>query len=200
MAEMDTSSSGGHKKGPGVKKGKKLSTRVDLTPMVDLGFLLITFFMYTTTMSKPKTMQINMPYKDDQPKPEEETKIKASTAMTILLSSNHRVYYYEGIGDDATKPPELKVTYFRKQDGIRDAIMAKQKMVEDLKRSGQLGAKDQATILIKPDVTSTYEDMVNILDEMNINDVRVYAIVDITPVDKEFIEMTEQANGVTAGQ
>jgi biopolymer transport protein ExbD len=59
-----------------------------------------------------------------------------------------------------------------------------------------LSGKDQATLLIKPDENSTYEDMVNILDEMNINDVRVYAIVDITPVDKEFITMTEQANGV----
>lgn len=195
MAEMDTSSSGGHKKGPGVKKGKKLSTRVDLTPMVDLGFLLITFFMYTTTMSKPKTMQINMPYKDDVIKQDEQTKIKESTAMTILLSKNHRIYYYEGIGSDPNTPPELKVTYFRAKDGIRDAIIAKKQKVEDLKRSGALGAKDQATILIKPDEKSTYEDMVNILDEMNINDVRVYAIVDITPVDKEFIQMTEQASG-----
>ncbi len=195
MAEMDTSSGGGHKKGPGVKKGKKLSTRVDLTPMVDLGFLLITFFMYTTTMAKPKTMQINMPYKDDVVKPEEETKIKESTAMTILLSKNHRIYYYEGIGSDPTKPPELKVTYFRQKDGIRDAIIAKKQRVEDLRRQGVLTAKDQATILIKPDETSTYDDMVNILDEMNINDVRVYAIVDITPVDKEFITMTEQASG-----
>ncbi len=195
MAEMDTSSSGGHKKGPGVKKGKKLSTRVDLTPMVDLGFLLITFFMYTTTMSKPKTMQINMPYKDDVVKPEEETKIKESTAMTILLSKNHRIYYYEGIGSDPNTPPELKVTYFRAKDGIRDAIIAKKQKVEELRRSGALSGKDQATILIKPDETSTYEDMVNILDEMNINDVRVYAIVDITPVDKEFITMTEQASG-----
>ena len=196
MAEMDTSSGGGHKKGPGVKKGKKLSTRVDLTPMVDLGFLLITFFMYTTTMSKPKTMQINMPYKDDVVKPEEETKIKESTAMTILLSKDHRIYYYEGIGSDATKPPELKVTYFRSKDGIRDAIIEKKKKVEELRQQGLLSGKDQATLLIKPDENSTYEDMVNILDEMNINDVRVYAIVDITPVDKEFITMTEQANGV----
>jgi biopolymer transport protein ExbD len=196
MAEMDTSSGGGHKKGPGVKKGKKLSTRVDLTPMVDLGFLLITFFMYTTTMSKPKTMQINMPYKDDVVKPEEETKIKESTAMTILLSKDHRIYYYEGIGSDATKPPELKVTYFRSKDGIRDAIIEKKKKVEELRQQGVLSGKDQATLLIKPDENSTYEDMVNILDEMNINDVRVYAIVDITPVDKEFITMTEQANGV----
>jgi biopolymer transport protein ExbD len=198
MAEMDTSSSGGHKKGPGVKKGKKLSTRVDLTPMVDLGFLLITFFMYTTTMSKPKTMQINMPYKDENMQEEEKNKIKESTAMTILLSKEHRVYYYEGIGSDPEKAPELKVTYFRAKDGIRDAIIDKLKKVEDLKRSGELSAKDQATILIKPDDNSTYEDMVNILDEMNINDVKTYAIVDITPVDKEFITITEQANAGSA--
>ncbi len=196
MAEMDTSSSGGHKKGPGVKKGKKLSTRVDLTPMVDLGFLLITFFMFTTTLSKPKTMQINMPYKEDNIKEEDQTKIKASTVVTILLSKNHRIYYYEGIGDDATKPPEVKVAYFKQKDGIRDVLINKKKMVDDLKRSGQLGQKDQATIVIKPDVTSTYEDLVNILDEMSINDIRVYAIVDITDVDKEFITATEQANGL----
>lgn len=196
MAEMDTSSGGGHKKGPGVKKGKKLSTRVDLTPMVDLGFLLITFFMFTTTLSKPKTMQINMPYKDEKVKEEDQTKIKASTVITVLLSKEHRIYYYEGIGDDATKPPEVKVTYFKPKDGIRDVIINKKKQVEDMVRSGQLGAKDQACIIIKPDANSTYEDMVNILDEMSINDVRVYAIVDITPVDKEFITLTEQANGV----
>jgi biopolymer transport protein ExbD len=196
MAEMDTSSSGGHKKGPGVKKGKKLSTRIDLTPMVDLGFLLITFFMYTTTMSKPKTMEINMPYKDENIKEDEQTKIKASTVISVLLSKDHRIYYYEGIGDDPTKPPQLNVTYFKPKDGIRDVLINKKKAVEDLKASGALGAKDQVTIIIKPDATSTYEDLVNILDEMSINDIRVYAIVDITPVDKEFIQMTEQANGV----
>lgn len=194
MAEMDTSSSGGHKKGPGVKKGKKLSTRVDLTPMVDLGFLLITFFMFTTTLSKPKTMQINMPFKDENIKEEEQSKIKESTALTVLLSSNHRIYYYEGIGSDPTKPPELKITYFRQKDGIRDVILAKQKTIQDLKRGGNLVDKDQLTVLIKPDETSSYDDMVNILDEMSINDVRVYAIVDITDVDKEFITLTEQAN------
>jgi biopolymer transport protein ExbD len=196
MAEMDTSSGGGHKKGPGVKKGKKLSTRIDLTPMVDLGFLLITFFMYTTTMSKPKTMEINMPYKDENIKEDEQTKIKASTVISVLLSKDNRIYYYEGIGDDPTKPPQLNVTYFKPKDGIRDVLINKKKAVEDLKASGALGPKDQVTIIIKPDVTSTYEDLVNILDEMSINDIRVYAIVDITPVDKEFIQMTEQANGV----
>lgn len=196
MAEMDTSSGGGHKKGPGVKKGKKLSTRIDLTPMVDLGFLLITFFMYTTTMSKPKTMEINMPYKDENIKEDEQTKIKASTVVSVLLSKDNRIYYYEGIGDDPTKPPQLNVTYFKPKDGIRDVLINKKKAVQDMIASGALGAKDQVTVIIKPDVNSSYEDLVNILDEMSINDIRVYAIVDITPVDKEFIQMTEQANGV----
>lgn len=196
MAEMDTSSSGGHKKGPGVKKGKKLSTRVDLTPMVDLGFLLITFFMYTTTMAKPKTMEINMPYKDEQMKQDDQSKVKESTAMTILLSKDHRVYYYEGIGSDPNTPPNLQVTTFKAPGGIRDAIIEKIQKVEGMKRAGQLGAKDQTTILIKPDDNSTYDDLVNILDEMNINGVKVYAVVDITPVDREFIQATEQANGV----
>lgn len=193
---MDVSSGGGHKKGPGVKKGKKLSTRVDLTPMVDLGFLLITFFMYTTTMSKPKTMEINMPYKDEKLEEKDQSKVKASTAMTILLSKNHRIYYYEGLGDDASKPPELKVTSFVAEKGIREAIIEKKKRIEELRQSGALSGKDQLTILIKPDDNSTYDDLVNILDEMNINDVRIYAIVDISSVDKEFIQLTEQANGV----
>lgn len=196
MAEMDTSSSGGHKKGPGVKKGKKLSTRVDMTPMVDLGFLLITFFVFTTTMAKPKTMEINMPYKDENKPQEDKSKVKESTAMTVLLSKDHRIYYYEGIGSDPTKPPQVQVTYFKNKNGIRDAIIAKKQKVDALKQQGVLTATDNATILIKPDDNSTYDDLVNILDEMSINDVKVYAIVDITPVDKEFITMTEQANGV----
>jgi biopolymer transport protein ExbD len=196
MAEMDTSSSGGHKKGPGVKKGKKLSTRVDMTPMVDLGFLLITFFVFTTTMAKPKTMEINMPYKDENKPVEDKSKVKESTALTVLLSKDHRIYYYEGIGSDPTKPPQVQVTYFKNKNGIRDVIIAKKQKVDAMKQQGALTASDNATILIKPDDNSTYDDLVNILDEMSINDVKVYAIVDITPVDKDFINMTEKANGL----
>src|ERR1700679_2683750 len=148
MAELDTSG-GGHKKGPGVKKGKKLSTRIDLTPMVDLGFLLITFFMYTTTLAKPKTMEINMPYKDPNMKIEDQNKIKESVALTILLSKNHRVYYYEGMATDPNKPPDLKVTSFAQKNGIRDEIIHKEKEVADMKAAGTLGPKDETTVLIK---------------------------------------------------
>ena len=193
MAEMEVAEKSG-KKGPGVKKSKKLSTRVDLTPMVDLGFLLITFFMLTTTLNKPKTMQINMPYKDDEEVIEEETKIKESTALTVLLSQKHRVYYYEGMATDPESPPDVQLTSFKNPDGIRDVIIDKKNKVEGLKRSGQLNEKDKTTILIKPDTNCTYEDMVSILDEMAINDIRVYAIVDITDVDREFITETEAAN------
>ena len=194
MAELDTSG-GGHKKGPGVKKGKKLSTRIDLTPMVDLGFLLITFFMFTTTLAKPKTMEINMPYKDPNLKVDEMTKLKASAALTVLLSKNHRVYYYEGIGDDPNKAPELKIGYFNtSKDGIRQEIITKKKTVDELKRSGALGPKDDLTVLIKPDTTSTYSDLVNMLDEMNINDVKIYAIIDISDIEQGFIKATEDAS------
>lgn len=196
MAELDTSSSGG-KKGPGVKKGKKLSTRIDLTPMVDLGFLLITFFMFTTTLAKPKTMEINMPYKDPNMKQEDQNKIKNSVALTILLSKSHRVYYYEGIGDDPGKAPDLQITGFNQKNGIRDEIIKKKKAVDAMKASGALGPKDETTVLIKPDTTSTYSDLVNILDEMNINDIKVYAIIDISDIEQGFIKTTEDASAAT---
>src|ERR1700754_4471791 len=120
MAEMDTSSGGGHKKGPGVKKGKKLSTRVDLTPMVDLGFLLITFFIFTTTMSQPTAMRLYLP--KDTDKPEEQNKVKASGALTIMLGKANQVYYYEG--DDPTK---IQATSFK---DIRGIIINKKKSTD----------------------------------------------------------------------
>src|ERR1700712_5165866 len=96
MAEMDTSGGGGHKKGPGVKKAKKLSTRVDLTPMVDLGFLLITFFIFTTTMAMPNVMKLHMP--DDSPVKDPLLASEEKT-LTVLVGSNNRLFFYPGLFD-----------------------------------------------------------------------------------------------------
>src|SRR5690606_26735126 len=113
-------SEGSKQKGPGVKKAKKLSTRVDLTPMVDLGFLLITFFIFTTTMSQPTAMKLFLP--KDTEKKEEQNKIKESGALTILLSKDDGVFYYEG----ALEPDgsNFQSTNFK---DIRDIIIDKKK-------------------------------------------------------------------------
>jgi biopolymer transport protein ExbD len=180
MAEMDTSSGGGHKKGPGVKKGKKLSTRVDLTPMVDLGFLLITFFIFTTTMSQPTAFQLYLP--KDTDKPEEQNKAKESGALTILLGKDNHIFYYEGILDNANASSNFKSANFGTgDDGIRNVILNK-------KRS--TNAED-FVVVIKPGNESTYKNVVDILDEMSINAVKRYALVDISEVEAELVKVTE---------
>lgn len=175
MAELDTSG-GGHKKGPGVKKGKKLSTRVDLTPMVDLGFLLITFFIFTTTMSQPTAMRLNLP-KDTEEK--DQNKVKASGALTLLLAKNDNIFYYEGeLLPDASN---FKSTGFKE---IRDIILTKKKSTNP----------EDFVVVIKPNKESTYKNTVDILDEMTINGVKRYALVDISPVEDQLIDKTQ---GVT---
>ena len=173
---MDTSSGGGHKKGPGVKKGKKLSTRVDLTPMVDLGFLLITFFIFTTTMSQPTAMRLFLP--KDVDKPEEQNKLKESAAFTVMPSKDDKIYYYEGLD-----PSKLMASDFK---GIRDLILDKKRRTDP---------KD-FMVIIKPTKDATYKNTVDILDEMTIDDVKRYALVDISPVEYGFIQKTEVANGI----
>jgi biopolymer transport protein ExbD len=178
MAEMDTSGGGGkHKKGPGVKKGKKLSTRVDLTPMCDLGFLLITFFIFTTTMSQPTAMQMFLP--KDVKNPEEQNKVKNSAVITLMLGKDDMIYYYEG--DDPTK---MQQTTFKK---VRDIIIDKKRRTD---------AKDFMVVL-KPTQDATYKNTVNILDEMTIDEVKRYAMVDVSPTEYDLIKKTETAN---AGQ
>jgi biopolymer transport protein ExbD len=176
MAEMDTSSGGGHKKGPGVKKGKKLSTRVDLTPMVDLGFLLITFFIFTTTMSQPTAMPLYLP-KDVQ-KPEDQNKVKESAVITLLLGKQDQVYYYEGID-----PTKMMSSNFK---AIRDVVLDKKRRTDP---------KD-FVVVIKPTQDATYKNTVDILDEMKIDDIHRFAMVDITPDEYKLVLATEVANGI----
>lgn len=194
MAEMDTSSSGGGKKHQGTKS-KKLSTRVDMTPMVDLGFLLITFFMLTTTMSKPKTMDLIMP--KDTEKEEEQNKVKESTALTILLGKKNQVYYYEGLAQDpnaSSNPDFFRVSSFANTGGIRDIIIKKRDEVSQLRNFK--GEPEDVVVIIKADDGATYQNFVDLLDEMAINRIQRYATVDISDQDKQWIKSTEASNGI----
>ena len=178
---MDTSSGGHHKKGPGVKKGKKLSTRVDLTPMVDLGFLLITFFVFTTTMSQSTAMSMNEP-KDDST---QILKVKNSGAMTILLGKGDQVYYYYGQLDAEKLSEQFKSSNFKE---IREIIVSKKKATKI----------DDLMYIIKSDKESTFKNAIDILDEMSICAVPPghYAEVDMTPTEELLISKTEEANGI----
>lgn len=177
------------------KKGKA-SPRVDLTAMVDMNFLLLTFFILSTTLSKPKAMEIVMPYKDEELTKDEQNKIKKDVALTILLGNDGRLFYYEGIGDDPMDPPPVQVTTFKNNGGIRDVIINKKRKVDQLIANGTLSSKDKATVIIKADSTSTTSDFINILDEMTINAIPIYAVVDISEQDQEFIEETEIKNNL----
>ena len=174
MAEMDTSGGGKHKKGPGVKKGKKLSTRVDLTPMVDLGFLLITLFIFTTTMSQPTAFKLFLP--DDRTTPENQNKAKESGALTILLGKDNNVFYYEGMLKD--QGANFKSSNFK---DIRDVIIQKKQSTDTA----------DLVLVIKPSDESTYKNVVDILDEMSINMIKRYALDDISPVEHQLIKLTE---------
>jgi biopolymer transport protein ExbD len=167
MAEA-TSGESRTQKTIGVTKSKKLSTRVDLTPMVDLGFLLLTFFIFTTTMSQPTAMKMVLP--DDSG---ESTPVKESGALTILLGSNNSVYYFEGeLQQDGSN---LQRSSTR---DIRATIMNKKR---------KTAVEKDFTVIIKPATTSVFKDLVNVIDEMTINDVKRYALVDITDKEEKMV-------------
>jgi biopolymer transport protein ExbD len=165
MAEI--SQGGGEKKKGGKVRSKKTSTRIDMTPMVDLAFLLLTFFVMTTTLNKPQTMEITLP---EKPKEEEKTpKVNERDVLTIVLGDDDKVYWYTGITD-----PKIELTDFS-ANGIRKILLQKKVEVPKL------------VILIKAMDSSRYKNIVDILDEMNISSIQRYALVDITPTDKELV-------------
>ncbi|GAC1604120.1 MAG: biopolymer transporter ExbD [Hymenobacter sp.] len=174
MAEIQGKADSGGKGGK--KRAKKMSTKIDMTPMVDLAFLLLTFFMLTTTFAKPNVMQLTMPVK--QNKEDEQTKIKASQAMTILLGKDNKAYYYFGLNTptDKTVPkPEMKVTNFS-ANGIRQVLLDRQRR------------QPEPIILIKPTDDAKYRNMVDILDEMNITNQKKYALVKAPKEDLDLIK------------
>lgn len=210
VQQQDSSKGGKHSK----VRAKKASTHIDMTPMVDLAFLLLTFFIMTTTFSKPKTMDITMPVKDDI-KEEDRTKVPASQTMSIILTADNKVIWYFG-QDDPSQPPATSMATFSQtgENSIHKIILEKNslvsnqvKAVEDSVKRGLIEDKEDVIkahkiavknaekkgliVLIKPDETSKYNNLVDILDEMLICNVSRYAIVDLSDSEKELVKNTK---------
>lgn len=198
MASVDNGPEVSHKKGPGVKKAKKLNTKVDMTPFVDVAFLLITFFIFTATMSAPTTMDLNMP--KDTEKDKDLTKVKQSGALTILVARDNKLFYYEGELDPTGS--NFKSATFK---DIRTEIINKKKAVMatyypdpacEAKAKAEGKSIDDACkqkdffVVIKPTKEATYGNIVNVLDEMTINKVARYALVDPGESEVQAIDLT----------
>jgi biopolymer transport protein ExbD len=165
MAEI--SNEGGGKK-DGKVRSKKTSTRIDMTPMVDLAFLLLTFFVMTTTLNKPQTMEITMP---EKPKAEDQQPmVNEKRVLTLILGSEDKIFWYLGITD-----PKVNVTDFS-ATGVRNILLRENSQIKEM------------VVLIKPSDESRYKNVVDILDEMNISNIARYALVEITEVDKQLVK------------
>ncbi len=174
MAEIVES--GGKAKGDGKVRAKKMSTRVDMTPMVDLGFLLITFFMLATTLSKPTSMTLTVPDKQEDQEIQETEPLKASKVLTVFLGRNDDVFLLDGIASNDDKAPdELQKVSFGPE--LRTAIFKAQKRVNSAFEKDEEGNLP-FVVVIKPTVVSTYKNVVDILDEMAITRTKRYAMVD----------------------
>jgi len=205
MAEIIQSE--GKQKG-GKKKAKKFSTRIDMTPMVDLMCLLITFFMLTTAFSKPKAMDITMPEKKDDPTVDA-PQISADRTINILISGDNKIYYYFGVADPKLPLPQLVSTNYSK-DGIRKMLLQRNKIVfkavselrnkvikgdlvmADTTLSRQIkeikkSDKKAPIVLIKADEKAKYKNLVDIIDEMAICNVANYAVVDISNTELQML-------------
>ena len=203
MAEIQDN--GGSKKGKGSKQ-KKMAVRVDFTPMVDMNMLLITFFMLCTSLSKPQTMEISMPSNDKDITEEQQNKVKASQALTVLLDADNKLYYYEGEPNYKDYTSLKETTYTA--DGLRAILLRKNydavKKVEELKQkkanleiteeqykeqvADVKAGKNTPTVIIKATDKSTYRNLIDALDEMQICSIGKYVIVDITEGDQFLID------------
>lgn len=212
MASIDTGG-GEEKKG----KPKKQTLRVDFTPMVDMNMLLITFFMFCTTLSKPQVMDIAMPTNEKLNK-EEEVKVKESKAITLILGEDNKVYYYTGI-PDYTNYTTLKETDYS-PEGLRALLLERNApivtKIKELKKekfakkiseeqfnteSKEIRSdKEGQVVVIKPTADANYANLVDALDEMQICSIDKYAIVDMTEGDQFLLEnlKTKGAYGAQA--
>ncbi len=194
---MSAEGGGGGGKGKHEKKrAKKSSTKVDMTPMVDLAFLLLTFFMLTATFNKPKTLEITFPKEST----EVPTKIPDELATTFLVGEKtDEVYYYQGKFSDTTKLQQLDLG----KNGIRKFLLTRNKKIDeqikDLEarfkkdeiadstfsrlRGAAKNAKDAPFVIVKTCKISKYKTVIDIIDELNICNVGKYAVVDISPAE-----------------
>jgi biopolymer transport protein ExbD len=179
MAELNTGDGGGGKGGK--VRSKKQNSKVDLTAMVDLAFLLITFFMLTTTLSKPQSMSLGLPDKEDKPEDKIEQKVDENRTVTILMGENNKVKIFRGF---LATPKLAPKTVAYGKEGLREVLLAQKKAVLEY-----TGTKDKGMIvIIKPSKKSKYKNLVDVLDEMAIVGVPTYAIVnEFTPEETKLL-------------
>ena len=169
---------------PGRPRISRMATRIDFTPMVDLGFLLITFFMLTTILTKPSIMPLVMPDEKGLPEP-----LKQSKVLTLILGANDQVYWYEGL--DLEK---LDSTSFD-ANGLRKVILEKKAKVEaqwglqthTKAKTGEVLQGSLLNVIIKPAKNERYKNLVDALDEMAICQGRYYCILDVTNQEYEHL-------------
>ncbi len=213
MADINTGGGGneGKKSAP-----KKQQLRVDFTPMVDMNMLLITFFMFCTTLSKPQIMNLVVPSKDKKEiLNDDKPKTADSRTTTLILAGGDVVYYYFG------KPDYENYTSLRKTDyspeGLRAMLVEKNgdvvRQMAELRRSKQDGTitdaqfneqsdalksnKEGQVVIIKPTPESTYNNLVEVLDEMQICSIGTYALVEPDDGDRFLVENLLQQGALT---
>jgi len=215
MAEVQTGG-GEQKKG----KPKKMSLRVDFTPMVDMNMLLITFFMFCTSLAKPQTMDITMPVKDDKVNQDERNKVADTKAITVILGEDNKIYYYFGKPNYADFNSLKVATYGSSEDknSLRSVLLSRNRVaianirkLRDLRDRKQLkladydeqvkkirNDKDGQVVIIKPTDESTYKNLVDALDEMQICSIGIYAIVAVEAPDRYLMDNLKKAGALTA--
>jgi biopolymer transport protein ExbD len=152
----------------GKRRSRKMSPRIDMTPMVDLAFLLLTFFMLTTTLSKLFVMEITLPDKSSSNTPAAPV-VKASQVITLILGEKDKVYWYQGV-----QAPEVNVTDYSAQ-GIRQVLKEKNEQIGDM------------YVIVKPARRSRYQNLVDVLDEIREKKTISYSLVSITSEDEALI-------------
>lgn len=164
----------------GVMRMVKHNLKVDMTPMVDLGFLLITFFVITTEMTRPTVMDIFMPKDSDNP-----MWLGESNALTVLLD-NDKMYYYNGNWKDVVKSGKITEIQFSGSHDLRKVIGEKQQQLDEMAKGKE--GRDGLMMLIKPGSKASYKNVVDVLDEATINRVKKYAIIKISEEENSWLK------------